>query len=220
MTPGGAALLTGAASVFGGFLGASIGEEFERRSRGVRNGAGWGAVIGTFTFGALAGAKAATDDSKPTGTLSGPRIGVLGATAKAMWFAPGDVWYIDFESNLPVTTEQFFKLVGSVQAEAPKIVPGVETATWLSFQPIDQQHFRAIVKWGVAGNYLNKGDAETIDGIRFRVASAGPYSAPTDEQKISTGKIVAVSAISALGLGGIFLAATSGKKKKNRRRSR
>ena len=174
-----------------------------------------GAAIGGLLGAALgAGLSAGSDAPKQVGTSGA--LGLLGewgvGASPGQSFVAGNTWQIDFESDKPVTPQQFFAFVSSYQAEL-----GAHFDT-VSFAPVDQTHFSAIVKWRTDGTLHRLGDSEVVDGVRFTVTDAKPYFEPAPPHApLSTGAVVGIAAAGATALGGIVYVAT--RKPKRRRRS-
>ena len=142
----------------------------------------------------------------------------LAATSTSDVFNAGDTWQIDFGSDRPVSPQQFFDLVQSFQGQI-----GAHFDT-ISFEPIDQTHFRTIIKFKDSGVYHGPGDSQIVDGIRFVVLDAKPYKeasldtpTATANDGLSTGAMFGIAVAGATALGGVVYLAT--RKPKRRRRS-
>jgi hypothetical protein len=167
-------------------------------------------------FGGIVGAAVGAGSSKcAPGTLSGPNLS----------FKPGDVWFIDFTSDTAVNPQQFFDFVGKFEQSMRMDMFG-DVFDVVQIAPIDQTHFRAIVKWRYTGELRELGKSETIDGIKFTITDSGPYaspdqqlqpiSPPTSSSGVSAGTVAGAAGAAAL-LGGVAWLATR-KKKRSRRR--
>ena len=126
---------------------------------------------------------------------------------------------LDFSSDKPVTPQQFFKLVGSVQAE---LVPDAST---ISFMPLTDQTFRGTFKIPSSfAHELQIGDSEEIQGVLFTLTGIStPESTPAPplvEKKkgLSTGAIVGIG-VGVVTVGGGIIYAATRKKKKHRKRA-
>ena len=142
----------------------------------------------------------------------------IGAADAEIWFSPGDTVQVDFQSDTPVSSDQFFSMVSSVEKTLSDLY-GV--ATVLSIYPIDQTHFRAILKWNVNGS-VKPGTITRIDGINFTTTGAqlvsgsnqsvqpipSPTSPTQSPNRFSTSQIVGMSLAGAGLLGGILYIAT------------
>jgi hypothetical protein len=115
-------------------------------------------------------------------------------------FQAGDVWVIDVTSDKPVTPEQFFAFVAKVQ---PKASMPIKV---LSFMPIDQTHFQAVVQMQSTGSFKGAGHTDMVDGVVFTVTSAHPQSETS--KGLSTGAIAGIVAAGAAAFGGIVYLAT------------
>ena len=102
-------------------------------------------------------------------SVTGFGIGALGTTvaSRLLTYKAGDTWELDFYADQPVSSQQFLSLVEEFQSEPVEII---------SFAPITEKHFRAIVKWREAGQASNMSDKEW-EGIRYTVTAA-PYIEP------------------------------------------
>lgn len=133
-------------------------------------------------------------------------------------FKAGETWQIDFETSAPVSNEQFFKFVATVEN-----APVFANADFVSFTPIDQQHFRAIMKWR-KGGAIELGKVGALQGITFTATAA--TLVPTDSgsdlasspSKLSTGAIVGIAAAGATVIGGVIYAVAHGGPRRRRRR--
>lgn len=135
-------------------------------------------------------------------------------------FRPGDVWFIDFTSDTAVSPQQFFDFVGKFEKSMRMDMFG-DVFDVVQIAPVDQTHFRAIVKWRYTGELRELGKSETIDGIKFTITDSGPLpdqsiSPPTSDSGVSTGAVFGIAGAAVL-LGGAAWLATR-KKKRSRRR--
>ena len=83
----------------------------------------------------------------------------------SLTYAAGETWELNFYADQPVSPDQFFALAAEFQTEPVEII---------SFMPVTDRHFRAIVKWREGGAIPSTSEAEWA-GVRYTV-NAKPYS--------------------------------------------
>lgn len=118
-----------------------------------------------------------------------------------------------FESNKPVSNEQFFAFAEAVNRLITKDV--------VQIAPIDQTHFYATVN--AEGGPVEPGDivgeAQNIAGITFTATGLyeGAYR-PEEKKRLSTGAVVGIWTV-ILGAGGTVFYLTTRKVKPRRRKA-
>jgi hypothetical protein len=123
----------------------------------------------------------------------------------------GDTWQFDFESDKPVSPQQFFGLVANFQS----VLGDGDKFKTISFTPVDQTHFRSIVQFIRQSGFGGPGFSKVIDGIKFTLTDGKPVVA--DEKGLSTGAMVGIGTAVAGTLGTVIYLAT--RKPRRRRRS-
>jgi hypothetical protein len=118
----------------------------------------------------------------------------------------GDIWQFDFESNRPVSPQEFFTLVQLFTEYNPEI-------EIIRFDAIDQTHFRATARMLESGIMPYTGGFGPFreSNVQYRY-TAGPV---WEKKRLSTGAIVGLSLVGMATVGGIAYAVV---RRKGRRR--
>lgn len=157
-----------------------------------------------------------------TAVFLGERLIGIGQEATLV-YQPGSTWTIKFESDRPVTNEQFFAFADTVAKRFPGDV--------ITAVPIDQTHFEVTLKFREMlepGDFMN--ESEEINGVVF--TATGAYSGaqrtpvegsgmPVEEEKkkkLSTGAMLGIGAAVIVGSAGVGYYFATRKPKRRRRR--
>lgn len=135
-------------------------------------------------------------------------VGVGEEPARKRPYKAGEQWVLNIYADRPVTSEQFIDLATEIQSEPLKVI---------KFEPITDQHFRALVEWTGSGETTTR-FVEEWDGVVYTttVSPVGEEEV-LEEKKLSTGAMVGIGAVVVGTAAGIAYAAT--RKKRSKRRS-
>ena len=151
---------------------------------------------------------------RDTVSFNGRRTSGFGLAAPTA-FEAGDVFEINFQSDKPVTPQQFFTFVARIQPD-----PSMPVKI-LSFMPIDETHFRATAQMLSSGLMTGPGYTQIVDGIKFTITDVNRVASSKsdeDSKKLSAGAMVGIGVAGAAALGGIVWAATRKKSRQRRRK--
>ena len=103
-------------------------------------------------------------------SVAGFQLVGIGTAPTLVWL-PGTIWTINFESDKPVTPEQFFAFTSVIPTELPVEI--------IESRPIDASHFAVTVRPTEVMEPVI-GDSQEIEGVLFTATGSygGSYRAP------------------------------------------